>query len=178
MPQDLKILNSVLNVSKAEAQPDAASTPAKPNFSTSFDCNKAASSVEVLICSDSVLAQLDAEMGQSYSQALKSLGNDATLKDDQRRWLASRDSRCGFGNTSTVTRTCLIQMTTARVAQLTALVAAAPPATQTPNKKLLTSLANESVIEKAMPMARPCRSPQAVRRRISNQADPKQRQVT
>ena len=70
----LKIQNIEQRVECLEgrAQPDAASTPAKPNFSTSFDCNKAASSVEVLICSDSALAQLDAEMGQSYSQALSS----------------------------------------------------------------------------------------------------------
>ena len=129
---------------RVQAPPEAASPSAAPNFSTSFDCNKAASQVEILICSDSILAQLDAQMGQSYSQALKSLGSDATLVDDQRRWLASRDTRCRFG-TFQVIRACLIQMTTARVAGLTALAAVAPPA-QKPSNMSEASPASESVI--------------------------------
>jgi outer membrane protein OmpA-like peptidoglycan-associated protein/uncharacterized protein YecT (DUF1311 family) len=88
-----------------------------PNFSPSFSCQRAASRIEILICSDSVLAQLDAQMGQAYLQALKGQNNSATLVDDQRRWLALRDSRCGL------VRTCLIQITTARIEQLAALPA-------------------------------------------------------
>ena len=104
--------------------PQRETTPpvAAPNFSTSFDCDKAASRIEILICSDSVLAQLDAQMGQTYLQALKSQGNSPTFVNDQRRWLASRDSKCGL-STSSLIRTCLIQMTTARIAGLAAVAA-------------------------------------------------------
>lgn len=103
-------------------QRETAPPVAAPNFATSFDCNKAASRIEILICSDSVLAQLDAQMGQAYLQALKSQSDSATLVNDQRRWLASRDSKCGF-NPSSLIRTCLIQMTTARIAGLAAVAA-------------------------------------------------------
>jgi outer membrane protein OmpA-like peptidoglycan-associated protein/uncharacterized protein YecT (DUF1311 family) len=103
-------------------QRETAPPVAAPNFATSFDCNKAASQIETLICSDSVLAQLDAQMGQAYLQALKSQGNSPTFVNDQRRWLASRDSKCGL-STSSLIRACLIQMTTARIAGLTAVAA-------------------------------------------------------
>lgn len=95
---------------------------AAPDFSTSFDCNKAASRIEILICSDSVLAQLDAQMGRAYLQALKSQSDSATFVNDQRRWLALRDSRCG-SSVSPLIRTCLIQMTRERIAGLAAVAA-------------------------------------------------------
>lgn len=62
-------------------------------------------------------------------EALKSQGNSATLINEQRQWLASRDRTCGLGS-SPVMRNCLIQWTTARTARLAALAAAqyAPPA--------------------------------------------------
>lgn len=113
---------------RAQPQPEA-TIPAieAPNFSPSFDCNRAASRVEILICGDSLLARLDAEMGQAYVQALKSQSNHGAFINDQRQWLSLRDSRCAFGDPSII-RSCLIQMTTARIAGLA--VFAAGPATQ------------------------------------------------
>jgi uncharacterized protein len=120
----IKDIDQRIECFEGRAQPQGETAPpvAAPNFSTSFDCNKAASRIEILICSDSVLAQLDAQMGQAYLQALKSQSNSATVVNDQRRWLASRDTRCGSSILSLI-RTCLIQMTTARIAGLAAAAA-------------------------------------------------------
>lgn len=56
---------------RAQPQPDTTVPAAAPNFTTSFDCKKAASPIEILICSDSVLAQIDAQMGHSYLGSAK-----------------------------------------------------------------------------------------------------------
>src|SRR5690242_19216520 len=85
---------------RAQPAPETMAPGPAPNFSPSFACERAASQIEILICSDSVLAQLDAQMGQAYLQALKSQNNTATLVDDQRRWLALRDSGCGLSSPS------------------------------------------------------------------------------
>src|SRR5262249_23206614 len=56
----------------------------------------------------------------AYSQALKNQSNSASLVNDQRQWLTSRDATCGLG-TSSLIRTCLVQMTMARIARLAAV---------------------------------------------------------
>lgn len=93
---------------RAEPEPETTSpTIIAPNISPSFDCNRAVSPMEILICSNSVLAKLDAEMGRAYSEALKRQSNRDTLINDQRQWLSLRDSRCGIGDPSS-SRSCLI----------------------------------------------------------------------
>ena len=58
--------------------------------SPSFDCAKAATEVEKLICSDDELAKLDVEMNKSYHAFMKTLDDDFyrdKLKTKQREWL-------------------------------------------------------------------------------------------
>lgn len=96
-----------------------------PNFSPSFECTKATSSIEILICSDSGLAQADFQMGQIYSQVLKSQNNSDELISDQQRWLSLRNSSCALGFPSTI-RPCVMKLTKDRIAALTALPTAKP----------------------------------------------------
>lgn len=53
----------------------------------SFDCTKAASSVEKLICSDAQLASLDAELAGLYSEIRAKAPNGGELKEGQRQWM-------------------------------------------------------------------------------------------
>jgi len=57
-------------------------------MAASFDCSKARTAVEKMICSDSVLSQLDEQLNAAYSGALSRIDNKAALKASQRSWLA------------------------------------------------------------------------------------------
>jgi outer membrane protein OmpA-like peptidoglycan-associated protein/uncharacterized protein YecT (DUF1311 family) len=107
---------------RTQPSPETLDPLPAPNFSPSFPCEDAATRIERLICNDSVLAQLDAQMGRAYFQALKNQNNSATLVDEQRRWLASRDSGCGTVDSARI-RVCLTEFTTARIARLASLPA-------------------------------------------------------
>jgi uncharacterized protein YecT (DUF1311 family) len=61
----------------------------------SFDCAKAATAVEKAICADPGLSQADERMAEAYGQAMAASLAPRTLRTDQIRWLAGRDS----GNT-------------------------------------------------------------------------------
>jgi outer membrane protein OmpA-like peptidoglycan-associated protein/uncharacterized protein len=86
----------------------------------SFECSKAVSPIELVICGDAILRQLDFEMGVAYAQALKSQNNSRALIDDQRQWLSSRNIKCGWGDPAII-RACLQPMTRARIAGLAAV---------------------------------------------------------
>jgi uncharacterized protein len=58
----------------------------------SFDCAKAATTVENAICADPALSQADEHMAQAYSKALGATLAPRALRADQMRWLGSRDS--------------------------------------------------------------------------------------
>ena len=61
----------------------------------SFDCTKAKTRVEKLICSDAELAKLDREMSSEYHSLVsdKTLGGELKeiLKNNQKKWLDSRE---------------------------------------------------------------------------------------
>jgi uncharacterized protein len=57
----------------------------------SFDCAKASTAVEKLICSDAKLSELDAHVAQAYRQALATPAAAQRVKPEQRRWLAERN---------------------------------------------------------------------------------------
>lgn len=59
----------------------------------SFDCAKAASQVEKLICSDSELANLDRSLSNLYSALLEHTpaSGQKHLKAEQRGWIKGRD---------------------------------------------------------------------------------------
>ena len=56
-----------------------------------FDCNKASTFAEKVVCSDSRLSTMDDELGRLYKGALASTPNNETLKSDQKAWLSLRD---------------------------------------------------------------------------------------
>jgi uncharacterized protein len=65
----------------------------------SFDCTRAGTRVEKMICADAELSRLDSELGTLYGDLRRNAGsNEATLKRDQRIWLKERnactDSAC------------------------------------------------------------------------------------
>jgi uncharacterized protein len=66
--------------------------PACGAQAASFDCAKAATSVENAICADPALSQADEHMAQAYSKALGATLAPRALRTDQMHWLGSRES--------------------------------------------------------------------------------------
>jgi len=61
----------------------------------SFDCKKAKSSSELLLCRDEELMHLDALMGQLYRMMRKREGSGpSSLLSTQRAWILERDKKC------------------------------------------------------------------------------------
>ncbi len=57
----------------------------------SFDCGKAGTKVERLICADAQLSKLDDQLAAAYADALKST-DPASLKAEQKTWLKGRNT--------------------------------------------------------------------------------------
>lgn len=55
----------------------------------SFDCGKASSKVEKLICTNAELDRLDSQLSETYKEALP---KDSSVKTDQLNWLKQRNS--------------------------------------------------------------------------------------
>jgi uncharacterized protein YecT (DUF1311 family) len=69
--------------------------PRKP--AASFDCAAARTVVEQALCSDVALARLDRAVAETYEMHLSQRTDDASkasLRTNQRAWLASRDGTC------------------------------------------------------------------------------------
>ena len=98
----------------------------------SFDCAKASTSVEQLICSDQQLAEADRAMGEAFRVHPK----DAVVVREQREWLKARDSACAIPsslanvNPQQHTRLvdCLTTETTTRIAKISGTDAEMPDA--------------------------------------------------
>ena len=63
----------------------------------SFDCAKAATSVERAVCADAALARLDREVAQAYGVRLGAVEAEAdkqAIRTAQRSWLQRRDAAC------------------------------------------------------------------------------------
>jgi len=62
-------------------------------FSAGFDCKKASTKVEKLICGNSVLNALDEMLNQTYSKVKKQLPKKEvdSLKNEQKKWVTSRN---------------------------------------------------------------------------------------
>lgn len=89
--------------------------PASRTIAPSFDCTAARDLVERVICSDAVLAQWDAQMGQLYRRALSIQNASSSLVENQRRWLVQRSS-CQTADIES-TKRCLIEVTRQRAAR-------------------------------------------------------------
>jgi uncharacterized protein YecT (DUF1311 family) len=70
----------------------SAETSASPSMSPSFDCAKAATNVEKMICANSSLAEADADLAMFYRQNLEASGAGTTsLRQSQRAFIVKRD---------------------------------------------------------------------------------------
>jgi uncharacterized protein len=66
----------------------ASCAAAVPSFSASFDCAKASTKIEKLICSTPAINKLDTEMAAIYKDAVQ---REPSAKDGQRTWIQERN---------------------------------------------------------------------------------------
>lgn len=76
----------------------------------SFDCMKAATNIEKLICSDSTLSKLDEDLSSAYKAAFKNHLQSESIKQKQKQWIRDRNA-C-------LDNSCLQTQYKARIAQL------------------------------------------------------------
>jgi uncharacterized protein YecT (DUF1311 family) len=71
---------------------------AEPSSNPSFDCRKAATPVEKLVCSDPTLGHLDRKMAERFGRALATApaSSRGAIIKAQLRWLQDRASGCGL----------------------------------------------------------------------------------
>jgi uncharacterized protein YecT (DUF1311 family) len=91
------------------------------SIAPSFDCRSAATSIERAICSNELLSDWDARMGQAYQRAMRTGNSSSQLQENQRLWLAQRNRICGSG--SEITQSCLLEITRQRVTALSEISA-------------------------------------------------------
>ena len=60
----------------------------------SFNCAKASTRIEKLICSDPEVSDLDGELASAYRRSLTSASEPDALKAEQRTWLTTERSKC------------------------------------------------------------------------------------
>ncbi|TKC89742.1 DUF1311 domain-containing protein [Trinickia terrae] len=80
----------------------------------SFDCAKASSPIEHLICSTPQTADADLRLASAYSAARAKSSDPAALKADQRGWMKSGRDACPDA-------ACLLKVTEARIQKLAAM---------------------------------------------------------
>ncbi len=84
-------------------------------FAQSFDCKKAQSRIERMICADTQLSELDEHLGRYYNAGKAAVpGAEACLQADQAQWLKSIREPCQD-------RACLERAYLSRLAELDAL---------------------------------------------------------
>ncbi|MBK6854163.1 MAG: DUF1311 domain-containing protein [Burkholderiales bacterium] len=67
---------------------------AAPVVAASFDCGKARTTVERLICSNPIVSALDDSLALAYTQALELASDADELRRQQRDWLSKRRNIC------------------------------------------------------------------------------------
>ncbi|MDR3479771.1 MAG: lysozyme inhibitor LprI family protein [Burkholderiaceae bacterium] len=87
---------------KAIAKALDAGSVVKPGF----DCGKAKTPIEKLVCEEPELAQADADLQEAYKAARKQIlaahGDEKKLREDQRYWIKERDEQCSRGQDSNI----------------------------------------------------------------------------
>lgn len=95
----------------------AASTPVSMTAApirASFDCGKAGSRIEKLICSSPSTADADVRLAAAYTAARTKSNSPDALKADQRHWLTDERNAC-------TDAACLVRVTEARIRALSAM---------------------------------------------------------
>lgn len=83
----------------------------------SFDCAKAASLIEKIICSDPTTSKMDSDLGSAYKSAMDKTADKAALKQEQRLWLKTKLNTCKDTN-------CLLDAYPQRIDQLNSIQSA------------------------------------------------------
>jgi uncharacterized protein len=111
---------------------------------TSFDCAKATTPVEHMICESPQLSNLDEQINSLYVQSLERVADKTALRQEQRDWLKQR-------NTCTTTD-CLVGVMSARVEEKTG---AAPPKAAPVQKPAVPVPASQqkNVVDRSVPTA-------------------------
>jgi len=65
-----------------------------PAHAASFDCSKAASKIEKMICQDEELSRLDGQLGEKFKVAVRLSAQPDQLKNAQRSWLGNTRNPC------------------------------------------------------------------------------------
>lgn len=105
----------------AKPQIEASSSPAtqqaeaaQPAIAASFDCAKAASKIEKLICSTPETADADRRLAAAYSAAKSKSADPNSVKADQVAWIKQDRNACGDA-------ACLLKTTEARIQALSTM---------------------------------------------------------
>lgn len=79
-----------------QVQPDATQQQSNEQmtFTPSFDCAKASTGAERMICSNKDLAQADVQLAQVYKAALSISSNKAAFKKEQGTWIRNQRDAC------------------------------------------------------------------------------------
>lgn len=67
---------------------------AQLSYAASFDCAKAVSATEKMICNDPAISKLDEQLASSYKLALESAKDKDALKTQQKNWLKQKRNVC------------------------------------------------------------------------------------
>jgi uncharacterized protein YecT (DUF1311 family) len=93
------------------SRPEMQTSASTAGFMPSFDCAKASSGAERLICSNQQLASLDVQLMQVYGNAMSVAPNKGSLKASQIDWIKSDRDACS-------TAECMIRAYMARIRYL------------------------------------------------------------
>jgi uncharacterized protein YecT (DUF1311 family) len=91
-------ITPVAVVSPQTAIPDSLARPSSSgDFAPSYDCQKASTGSERLICSSRELSALDVELSQAYGRRLDDATDKISLKTDQVKWRKNVRDACSTG---------------------------------------------------------------------------------
>ena len=95
IPSSVKADEYFQNQPAVQKQPGAEPQPNEQiTFAPSFDCIKASTAAERMICSNSELAQVDVRLAQAYKVALNKSSNKPALKKEQGAWIRNQRDSC------------------------------------------------------------------------------------
>lgn len=116
-----QIRNATVAVACLSAQGVAMAQDGKP----SFDCAKARTAIEMSICKDREVANLDRMVADYYQAFLKALPPESKFQRDlratQRTWLRRRNKVCGRAKDADARAACLLQFYEGRISGLARL---------------------------------------------------------
>jgi uncharacterized protein len=108
-----------LYISRSAQEPSA---PQPERIRASFDCSKAATPIEKLICRDAELASIDREMATVYARVLQTLapGSRDSLRRDQLQWFTKYRAACNATLTEEERKACILRYLSSRAEELRA----------------------------------------------------------